>query len=341
MPEIRQDPFTGEYVIVNDQRMARPITTGEAAKREPKECPFCPNSQKRHPGLPRHYRALAITNLFSALQSPAEEVISHPSSLYTNRPAEGICEVILYSSDHELKFYNQPFDLSREIVDLWVYRYQSLGDHPDVRYVFIFENRGEAVGVTIHHPHGQVYALPVIPPRVVDTLERCSRYLREKGSCMLCDVTAVELRDQARVVAENELFVAFVPYFAKMLYEVQVVPKRHVQSIADLNDTEKDAFAHILREVRRKYDMLFQRTAAYMMMFFSAPTDGQDYSHHHFNVQFVSLERDGVNAKYRASVETGLLVWTNDLSPERAAAQLREATSNNHQGGWNATPMQR
>ncbi|WP_455141390.1 galactose-1-phosphate uridylyltransferase [Candidatus Hodarchaeum mangrovi] len=315
MAEIRFDPFSQDYIIVNDKRLKRPII----AEKED-DCPFCANSKKRHPGLPLQYSAISIENLYPALSmdNPSEKHPFDVRTLYSKTNAIGRCEVILYSDDHELLFYNQPQSLTMSIIELWIQRYTELSQLKKIKYIFIFENRGSHIGVTIHHPHGQLYALSIIPPKIIRELELTGKYFKSTQKCLQCDIINEEKRENKRIISENEHFIAFCPFYSKWLYEVHLVPKRHVTNLSDLLMIEKEALAIILQHVRKKFDKLFNRPANFMMMLYPSPVNAKDYSFHHFRIEIVSTERDGIKQKYRAGVETGLNIWTNDISPEQA-----------------------
>ena len=329
MAEIRIDPLTGDYIIVNDTRMNRPIVTNQNIVVP--ECPFCPNSKKRHPGLPLEYEAIAVENLFPSLVLNDEKIFSlsnieDDETIYHSTKNFGKCEVLLYSSNHELEFYDQSSDLTLKIMKLWQNRFKELSGHQKLKYIFIFENRGEAVGVTIHHPHGQLYALPVIPPAIEKTLRRFNSYNRSHNKCLLCTILEKERKENLRIIEQNDFFIAFVPYFAKMLYEVHIAPITHKSSITEFNDKELESLGNILQQVRKYFDLLFKnKKASFMMMLFNKPINTQKNYFFHFYIQFVCLDRDEKNYKYRASVETGLQFWTNDSSPERIAEEFRRA----------------
>lgn len=322
MSEIRIDPFTNEYILVNNKRLERPVQIINNLQKNQKECPFCPESKTRQPGLPKHYEALSIKNLYPALTIPADP-FNKISGVFENFSAEGVCEVILYSSNHDMEFYDQPLELTNKIIQLWISRYKKLELISQIKYIFIFENRGEAVGVTISHPHCQLYALPFIPPRIEIMLKNIEKAGKNE-SCLTCDIISLEIDENKRIIKETVYFIAFIPYFAKMLYEIQIIPKRHIESIKQFSQAEIVDFAKILMFIRRNYDLLFNKKANYMMFLYNPPINIDVKGNWHFRTEIMCLERDGVNIKYRAGVESGLLVWSNDLSPEEAAKHMKE-----------------
>ena len=255
MAEIRLHPFTGERIIVNERRLQRPTVLEGLEDRE-KECPFCPTSTKRHPGLPQNYETISIINLFSALTEYPESVISEKNTIYQKMDALGICEVVLYTDNHDMMFYNQPIEKIISIIELWQEREHKLGRNKLIKYVYTFENRGVGVGVTIHHPHGQIYALPFIPPYISQKLNSSKNYYKQQSSCLHCQIILQEKATNVRIVNENAYFIAFAPFYSRLLYEIHVYPKRHLQYLSELNTPEIEGLALIIKEVRRKYDRL-------------------------------------------------------------------------------------
>ncbi len=327
MAEIRIDPLTGEFIIVNDKRMERPVITSQL-KSSP-ECPFCANSSKRHPGLPFEYESISVENLYPSLVLKPDQTDKNISELRKGNinksmPNMGKCEVLLYSSDHNLEFYNQSKILTTKIMKLWKERVLELQKNTEIKYIFIFENRGSAVGVTILHPHGQLYALPFIPPIVKKMLKNHKKFYSRNKECLMCSIIENEKTDGKRMILENKYFIAFVPYSAKLLFEVQIVPTTHHETIVELQDEELEAFGSIIQAIRKKYDLLFKnKKASFMMMLYNAPVNTEKKNIFHFYLQFVCLDRDDNNFKYRASAETGLYLWTNDAVPEKVAEEFR------------------
>lgn len=324
MAELRIDPLTGDFIVVNDRRMERPIIN---EKQTVINCPFCATSSRRHPGLPLTYEAIAVDNLYPSLllQSNEELMKNNNKQLFVSLPNIGKCEVILYTSNHDMEFYNQPDELTTKIMLLWQQRYNQLKENEELKYIFIFENRGEAVGVTIPHPHGQLYALPVVPPIIKRILKRYKKWYKNTHTCLQCSIIKKEQVENIRIIDQNEFFIALVPYCAKMLYEVQIIPLQHHSNIESLSSQELKALGIIIKSVRKKYDLLFKdKRASFMMMLYNSPINAdKKYVYFHMYLQFVCLDRDNNNLKYRASMETGLYFWTNDSSPEKIADEFR------------------
>lgn len=312
MAELRWDPLLGTWVIVASHRQIRPLLPEG-------RCPFCPGSGR----VPDDYDVYAYENDFPALMLEPPEPDVAGDHLVPVEPGFGKCEVTLYSPDHNTTLPQLPLDHVTRLVDHWEERYRELGSIPGIEYVFIFENRGEAVGVTIVHPHGQIYAYPFVPLRVGMELDSSLAYLRERGSCLVCDLREREVREEARLLYRHEGFTAFLPSFAQYPYEVFVVPDRHLGSLSDMDARERKGLAAALKCVTGGYDDLFGFPFPYMMCMHQDPTDGGDYPHYHFHIEFYPPMRNRDTLKYNASSETGAGAHINPTSPEEKAAELR------------------
>jgi len=248
-------------------------------------------------------------------------------SLYKCRPARGSCEVVLYTPRHDSSLGNLPLDHIGSVIELWTERYRALSSNSHIKDVFIFENKGRETGTTLDHPHGQIYALPFIPPRVKTELSSSKRYWLRNKACIFCNVIKKERADATRIVCENETFVCFLPFFTHWPFGVHVYPKRHVQALPDLSAHEREGFAQILKDILTRFDHLYSMSFPYMMVLHQRPTDGKPYPHYHFHVEFYPPYREKDKIKYFASVETGAGTTTFDYSPEGKAKELRETVS--------------
>jgi UDPglucose--hexose-1-phosphate uridylyltransferase len=248
------------------------------------------------------------------------------SELYPVAPSSGANEVIVYSDDHHLGLAEMDVGRIAKIVEVWADRYAELGARDDVAYVFVFENRGVAVGVTLHHPHGQIYAYPEIPPRARRELDVALAHIAAHGTCVYCDVIARERADGIRIVVSDSSFAAFVPFAARFPYEIHVTSVRHAASILDLTDPERRSLAAVLRRVLRGYDRLFGFPLPYVMSMHQAPTDDGEHQHvSHFHIELTPLHRTAEKLKYLAGSELGAGAFINDTAPEDTAARLRAA----------------
>jgi len=320
--ERRYDPVTGEWRMFAGHRQGRTFLPPEEF------CPLCPTRPGHPPTeipLPA-FDVVVFENRFPALVRDPPEPAVNGSSIYAVAPSAGANEVVVYSDDHHLGLVDMDAARIARIVEVWADRYAELGGREEVAYVFIFENRGVAVGVTLHHPHGQIYAYPEIPPRPRRELDVALAHMAEHGTCVLCDVVVQEGADAVRVVARNGSFLAFVPFAARFPYEIHVASLRHVASILDLTDPERLALAGLIGNVLRGYDGLFDFPLPYVMSMHQAPTDDGDHEHvSHFHIEFTPLHRTAGKLKYLAGSELGAGAFINDTAPEDTAARLRAA----------------
>src|SRR6202022_4419980 len=171
---------------------------------------------------------------------------------------QGRCEVVCYTPVHDSSLGEQSVDHIQDLIEGWRDRTNELGRLPNVRYVYVFENRGEAIGVTLSHPHGQIYAYPFVPPIVQREMAAEARHLRKTGRCLYCDVIENE-RGGGRTVLSDDNWIAFVPPFARWPYEVHLAPIRHRGGLADLDADDDESFARTLKGLLQKYDRLFER----------------------------------------------------------------------------------
>ena len=318
MSELRWNPQLKEWVIVATHRQDRTY------KPPAKYCPLCPTQPGDFPTeVPAEdYEIVVFENKFPSLSQPPPPLGIEGSALYQTAPAEGACEVVLYSSNHQSSLAEESEEHIRNLIDVWTDRYIELGQKPGVQYVFIFENKGDAVGVTLSHPHGQIYAFPFIPPTLEKELQAALEHQTATGKCLYCDIMAEEKEDQVRIIAENGAFVAFVPFFARYPFEVHIYAKRHVTNLAELTAAEQEGLATVLKEVLVKYDSLFGFSLPYIMAIHQAPPKG-DYPHYHFHIEFYPFNRTETKLKYLAGVESGAGTFITDLSPEDQAQRLR------------------
>jgi UDPglucose--hexose-1-phosphate uridylyltransferase len=324
MTERRYDPISGEWRMFAGQRQDRTFLPADEF------CPLCPT----RPGHPpteiplAAFDVVVFENRFPALVAHPPDPALVGTDLYPVAPSAGANEVIVYSDDHHCGLAQMEAPRIARIVEVWADRYGALGARPEVAYVFIFENRGVAVGVTLHHPHGQIYAYPEIPPRARRELDVALAHIAAHGTCVYCDVVARERADAVRIVAQNRSFVAFVPFAARFPYEIHVASLRHAASLLDLTDPERLALAELLHDVLRGYDGLFGFPLPYVMSMHQAPTDDGEHQHvSHFHIEFTPLHRTAEKLKYLAGSELGMGAFINDTAPEDTAARLRAAVA--------------
>lgn len=321
MSEMRWNPVLEEWVVTATHRQDRTYKPPEGF------CPLCPTRNGECPTeVPAaDYEIVVFENKYPSFRCDPCTPAVPGTELQPTAPSQGVCEVVLYTDDHHATFADLSVDRIANLVDVWADRYEELGALSYVRYVLIFENKGDCVGVTLHHPHGQIYAFPFIPPRAAKELESSSKYATARGRCMFCDLLAEELADGRRVVAENEDFAAFIPFSARYPYEVHVMPKQHRESITQLSRLERRHLARILSMVTRGYDSLFGFSFPYMMIIHQAPTDDGQYDYYHLHFEFYPPHRTAAKIKYLAGCESGAGTFINDTLPEQTAEELRAA----------------
>ncbi|WP_169987664.1 galactose-1-phosphate uridylyltransferase [Microbispora sp. H10836] len=311
--ELRYDPLMDEWVAVARHRQTR--THLPSAE----ECPLCP----AHPGseIPSPYEVAVFENRFPSFSfnTGAYEQVGGLSEV---RPGIGRCEVVCFTSDHDASFSSLSDEQAELVVEAWADRTAELSALPGVEQVFCFENRGAEIGITLPHPHGQIYAYPYVTPRTRQMLDAAARH---RGGNLFADVLAAERRGP-RVVAANEHWTAFVPAAARYPFEVHVYPHRRVPDIPALSPEERAAFAPLYIEVLRRLDGLFGVVMPYVAAWHQAPvTYRRDLAHLH--LQLFTIRRAPNKLKYLAGSESAMGAFVNDVLPEEAARMLREVVT--------------
>jgi UDPglucose--hexose-1-phosphate uridylyltransferase len=296
--ELRFEELRGEQVVYAVERQERTFLPAS------EHCPLCPTLPDRKPTeIPfPEFQIAVFENRFPAFESP-----------------HGAAEVVVYTDSHSGSLGVLARERAQALMWVWRHRYAELGARADVAYVYIFENRGVEVGVTLHHPHGQIYAYPFLPPVPAAELAADARL----GGCAPCALLARELAEGRRVVYENEAVVVYVPYAARWAYEAHVLMRAHRPSLTQCEPRELDALADALQALVRGYDALFDRPFPYVMAMHQAPTHGRAQGHLH--VEFYPPLRAAQKLKYLAGSEQGAGVFIADTYPEESARALRAA----------------
>lgn len=315
MAELRWHPLIKDWVMVVSHRQNRP--------QMPKGwCPFCPGSGR----VPEHYDVLKYDNDFPALSQTPPVPDDVAVGMYKTREAYGKCEVILYSPDHNTTLPELPVDHIKKLVDLWTNRFIELKKDEKIKYIFIFENRGELVGVTMPHPHGQIYGYSYIPKKLQLELDACREYYETEKSCLICDILKTEMQVKQRVIFENESYVVFLPFFTEYPYGIYIVSKRHMQNLEQFSEEEKADLARTLKEAAGTLDALFGFEFPYMMCMHQDPVNSGDFNdYYHFHIEFFPPMRAADKQKFNASSETGAWAHANPTKPEEKAEELRQA----------------
>lgn len=319
MSELRYNPLLDDWVATATHRQDRTFLPPAGF------CPLCPTTPGGFPTeIPEEaYDIVVFENRFPSLRSHAPEPAVEGTELYPVRPASGVCEVICYSSEHDTTLAKQPVRQIEKLVEVWTDRFRELSMLDFVKYVFIFENRGEQIGVTLTHPHGQIYAYPFVPPHVERELKNSQAYFDKHKRCLLCTIREEEARDGRRMLIATDTWSAYIPFFARWPYEVHIMPKRHVQALTDLSAEERSVLASTLKTVLEAYDKVFDMVMPYMMVMHARPSDGRNYDHYHFHIELYPALRTATKLKYLAGSETGAGMFINDTLPEVKAEELR------------------
>ncbi len=316
MAELRYHPLIDDWVMIASHRQARP--------QMPKDwCPFCPGSGR----VPERYDVLEYDNDFPALSLEPPPMDDVSNNFFQARPAYGKCEVILYSPNHTASLYDLTDDHVKKLVDLWCRRFEALSKDPKIQYVFIFENRGDAVGVTMPHPHGQIYAYSWLPKKLELEVNAAKKHYQQTGECLFCTLLKNELDFQKRVIFQNEHFTVFLPYFSEYPYGVYIFSNAHKQTITQLTQEERFALGQTVKQISGMYDQLFGYRFPYMMCMHNAPINQpEDLSRvYHFHVEYFPPMRAADKQKFNASSETGAWAHCNPTAPEEKAEELRAA----------------
>ena len=313
---LRWHPLRGEWVAYAGHRQNRTFLPPAAYN------PLAPSRDAAHPTeVPGgNWDVAVFENLFPALTLAAHDP---PHLSVPTRPGAGDCEVVVFTQDATASLGALPLSHLELLVDVWADRYEELGRRPKVAYVFPFENRGVEVGVTLHHPHGQIYAYPFVPPVPARELEQQRDYFAQHGRGLLQDLIEREVTEGTRLLHADERAAAFMPICARYSYEVWVAPRRPAPSFADLDREERRAFARALKTVLMKFDGLWGRPFPYILAFHQAPTDGADHPEAHLHAEFYPAYRMPDRLKYLAGSEIGAGVFTADTLPEEKVKELQ------------------
>jgi len=345
VPHRRFNPLTREWVLVSPHRARRPWL-GQVEKIPPEnllaydpQCYLCPgNARAGGHQNPPYTSTFVFENDFSALLLPEDDVLpcNQPqpgqSPLFRAEPAAGICRVVCFSPRHDLTLPQMSQEDVESVVRTWSEQTLELGNLDFINYVQVFENKGAIMGCSNPHPHSQIWAVSCLPVEPAKELAAQQDYLGQHGSCLLCDTLAAERLSGERIVAANEHFTALVPFWAIWPFELLVIAHRHTGSLPELDAAEISALADLLRRVTTRYDNLFEVSFPYSMGFHQAPCDGQPHPEWHLHAHFYPpLLRSATVRKFMVGFEM-LAIPQRDLTPEAAAAKLRQLSELHYRG---------
>ena len=313
-PEMRLDPLSAEWVSIVPTRQSRVVLPGEDQN------PLAPQSPGNPSEIPDNYDVVIFENRSPSF-GPALQSLDAPDDLGfgVTRPATGRCEVVCFSPNSQGSLGTQSVSRVRTVIEAWASRTEALSALPGVKQVFVFENRGEAIGVTLHHPHGQIYAYPFITPRTTRLLESIARH----GDSFFADLLAFE-QAGPRVLYRSDLFTAFVTFAARWPLEIHLLPNRHVADLAGLSDAERDECAVVYRTLLQALDAVYETPTPYISAWHQAPVASHRDSVR-LMLQLTSPRRGENKLKYLAGSEAAMGAFIGDITPETQADMIRTA----------------
>jgi UDPglucose--hexose-1-phosphate uridylyltransferase len=318
----RYDALTGEWIAVAAHRQSR--THLPPAD----QCPLCPTTPANLSEIPAaDYEVVVFENRFSSFGPDLGDLPGDPS-WGTTATAYGRCEVVAFDSAHEGSFGSLSPERARTVVDAWAQRTEALSAMPGIKQVFCFENRGADIGVTLLHPHGQIYAYPFIPPRAAVLAARAAAFFEASGGqqTLMGHALSSERSSGERMVIEGEHFSAFVPFAARWPLEVHLVPHRQVADLSGLTDTERDELTTVYLDLLGRLDALYPTPTPYIAAWQQAPVDDVLRPASYLHLQLTSPRRAADKLKFLAGSEAAMGAFINDTTPEKVAEALRNAT---------------
>lgn len=327
----RYNPLTGQWILVSPHRTKRPwqgkvekIDQGRRPEYDPK-CYLCPgNERSGGEKNPEYKDTFVFQNDFSALVPDVPQGNYTHGELFRAVSEKGFCKVICFSPRHDLTIPEMPVEDIRKVVDLWCNEYLQIGSLDYINYVQIFENKGDIMGCSNPHPHGQIWAQYSVPDEPAKETAMQKAYFEKNGSSLLVDYLKEELKLGERIVAENQHFVALVPFWAIWPYEAMILCKRPVQNILQLTNEERTDLADIYKQLTIQYDNLFEVSFPYSAGLHQAPTDDQDHPEWQLHMHFYPpLLRSATVKKFMVGYEM-LANPQRDITPEQSAEKLRQ-----------------
>ena len=327
----RFNPLTGEWILVSPHRTQRPWQgkvehySNNSKPEYISDCYLCPGNIRANGDKNLDYTSTFVfDNDFSALKNDVSDYLINESELLKAKSERGICRVICFSPKHNLTLAElEPQEIVK-VINTWREEYSSLGSKPFINYIQIFENKGEIMGCSNPHPHGQIWAQENIPNEPAKEQINQLKYFKEKNKTLLNDYISLEIQKQERVVYENESFILIVPFWAVWPFETMIISKGQLNNILQLNEKEVEQFAEILKITTVKYDNIFNVSFPYSAGIHQAPTDGLEHPEWHFHMHFYPpLLRSAIIKKFMVGYEM-LSEPQRDITPERSAKILKQ-----------------
>jgi UDPglucose--hexose-1-phosphate uridylyltransferase len=326
----RYNPLTGEWILVSPHRAKRPwqgkveSLPGTAKLQYDPSCYLCPGNTRANGNVnPQYTSTFAFDNDFAAIQKEVARTSVNENDLLVAETESGICRVICFSPRHDLTLAELSKDEIVPVIKKWQEEYKALGMLPGINHVQIFENKGEIMGCSNPHPHGQIWAQESIPVESVKEYRQQEEYFKKHGRLLLADYVQLELEKDERIVYKNDSFVLLIPFWANWPFETMILPKRIINNILQLKENEITDFADILNVVTVKYDNIFNTSFPYSSGIHQSPTDGQDHNdiqmHMHF---YPPLLRSATVKKFMVGYEM-LANPQRDITPEKSAEMLK------------------
>lgn len=334
-PHRRYNILTGEWVLVSPNRAKRPWqgkTDKSIAVKKLKydeNCYLCPTNKRANGDInPDYPSTYSFKNDFAALLSDTKEN-TFINGLLRATTESGLCKVICFSPDHSLTLPLMSASEISDVIALWKKEYEEIGANPNINHVQIFENKGDIMGCSNPHPHGQIWAQQSIPEVVLKKQAQQQKYWDVNNKSLLSDYIQQEIDLDERIILKNEHFIALVPYWAVWPYETMIVPLNHYQHIGQLNSEEQHAFAEIIKDLTTKYDNLFEISFPYSSGIHQSPTD-EEHPEWHFHMSFYPpLLRSAEIKKFMVGYE----MFANpqrDITAEQAADTLKKMSTTHY-----------
>ncbi|MFK0003263.1 galactose-1-phosphate uridylyltransferase [Paenarthrobacter sp. NPDC090522] len=320
--EVRYDALSGEWVAVAAHRQSR--THLPPAE----QCPICPTTAANPSEIPApDYDVVVFENRFPSLGPALGDIPQAPASggHGIKRAAFGRCEVVAFTPQHTGSFAGLGETRARTVIEAWAQRTEALSALPGIKQVFPFENRGADIGVTLHHPHGQIYAYPYVTPRAASLGAVARKYYDDVDAkeTLAASLLRAEREDGSRMVLEARHFSAYVPFAARWPLEIHLVPHRHVPDLAALTGEERDELAHVYLDLLKRLDALYPTPMPYISAWHQAPLDSSLRPAGQLHLQLTSPRRAADKLKYLAGSEAAMGAFINDTTPEAVAERLR------------------